>query len=61
MNEHDLPTQITCLCRGDGGSVQMHTLYLRSDEREEAWVYATPRRDAIDGVDLVTVCIPKDQ
>jgi hypothetical protein len=38
----------------------MHTLYLRPDEREYAWVYATPRRDAIAGVDLVTVCIPKD-
>jgi hypothetical protein len=29
------------------------------NEREEAWVYATPRREAIDGVDLVTVVIPK--
>ncbi len=38
----------------------MHTLYLRADERGHAWVYATPRREAIDGADLITVCIPKD-
>jgi hypothetical protein len=60
MNEHDLPAQITCLCRGDGGSVQMHTLYLRPNEREYAWVYATPRHEAIDGIDRVTVCISRD-
>ena len=60
MNDCDLAEQITCLCRGADGSLHMHTLYLRPDEREYAWVYATPRRDAIDGVDLVTVCISKD-
>jgi hypothetical protein len=60
MDDRDLPAQITCLYRGADGSVHMHTLYLRADEREHAWVYATPRREAIDGADLITVCIPKD-
>jgi hypothetical protein len=60
MNGRDLPEQITCLCRGTDGSPLMHTLYLRADEREHAWVYATPRQQAIDGVDLITVCIPRE-
>jgi hypothetical protein len=58
-DNRDLPGQITCLCRGADGSPHLHTLYLRPDEREYAWVYATPPREAIDGVDLISVCIPK--
>jgi hypothetical protein len=60
VDNRDLPGQITCLCRGADGSLHLHTLYLRADEREYAWVYATPRCEAIDGVDLISVCIPKD-
>jgi hypothetical protein len=60
MNDRDFPEQITCLCRGTDGLARMHTLYLRADEREHAWVCATPRQQAIDGVDRITVCIPKD-
>ena len=60
MDNRDPPTQITCLCRDTNGSLHMHTLYLRPDEREYAWVYATPRGEAINSVDLITVCIPKD-
>ena len=41
--------------------MHLHTLYLRPHEREYAWVYATPRGEAIDGVDLISVCIPKDR
>src|SRR5215470_4654599 len=60
MDSCDPPARITCRCRDNDGSVRMHTLYLRADEQEYAWVYATLRREAIDGVDLVTVVIPKD-
>ena len=60
MDNRDLPGQITCLCRGADGSTHLYTLRLRDDEREYAWVYATPRCEAIDGVDLISVCIPKD-
>jgi hypothetical protein len=60
VDNRDLPGQITCLCRGADGSPRLHTLYLRLDEREYAWVYATTPREAIDGIDLISVCIPKD-
>ncbi len=60
MDNPDLPGEITCLYRGADGSMHLHTLYLRPHEREYAWVYATPRGEAIDGVDLISVCIPKD-
>jgi hypothetical protein len=59
VDNRDFPGQITCLCRGADGSTHLYTLYLRADEREYAWVYTTPRREAIDGVDLISVCIPK--
>jgi hypothetical protein len=60
VDNRDLPGQITCLCRGADGSTHLYTLHLRADEREYAWVYATPRCEAIDGVDLISVRIPKD-
>jgi hypothetical protein len=60
VDNRDLPGQITCLCRGADGSTHLYTLHLRADEREYAWVYTTRRCEAIGGVDLISVCIPKD-
>jgi hypothetical protein len=53
-----IPRQLVVIVREHYGAVVPHTLFLR-DETAVDYVYATPKRVAVDGVDSITVLIPK--
>jgi hypothetical protein len=55
------PRKLAVVVREHDGSVTPHTLYLQSDgERPFDFVYTTPRHHAVDGVDSITLLIPKE-